>query len=90
MWSDNPLSVYAKALTTIVDGTVYYDVQTDLALRKEIQAERNRIIQKMIGEKKNGGPVRPATPSFHQVNLCGDHEGHHDMLAAADDDALTQ
>ncbi len=29
LWSDHPLSVYAKALTTIVDGTVYFDRQQD-------------------------------------------------------------
>ena len=25
LWSDNPLSIYAKALYTIVDGIIYFD-----------------------------------------------------------------
>ena len=25
VWSDNPLSIYAKSLYTIVDGTIYFD-----------------------------------------------------------------
>jgi len=52
LWSDHPLSIYAKPLKTIVDGIVYYDVERDIMLRKNIIQERNRLIQKMLGEKK--------------------------------------
>ncbi len=34
LWSDNPLSIYANALYTIVDGTIYFDREHDLQLRK--------------------------------------------------------
>lgn len=64
LWSDNPLSIYAKALKTIVDGTIYYDVDRDLELRAYIQKERQRIITKMINEKKAGGAVVPARRPF--------------------------
>jgi imidazolonepropionase-like amidohydrolase len=30
LWSDNPLSIYAKAEKTIVDGIIYYDIDRDL------------------------------------------------------------
>ncbi|MBS1934602.1 MAG: amidohydrolase family protein, partial [Bacteroidetes bacterium] len=83
LWSDNPLSIYAKALKTIVDGIVYYDVDHDAAMRKYISQERNRLIQKMIAEKKSGGSVMPARPSFQVILSCGDHD-HHDGLITID------
>lgn len=83
VWSDNPLSIYAKADQTIVDGIVYFDRARDLELRKKIAAERNRLVQKMLGEKKGGAPVTPATPSFQTVLSCGDHD-HHDGLITID------
>jgi hypothetical protein len=83
LWSDNPLSIYAKPLKTIVDGTVYFDADRDLAARKYISDERNRLVQKMLGEKKSGGSIAPATPSFQILLSCGDH-GHHDGLITVD------
>ncbi|MDQ2751595.1 MAG: amidohydrolase family protein, partial [Bacteroidota bacterium] len=62
VWSDNPLSIYAKPLYTIVDGTVYFDSAKDAQMRKVIAAERLRIINKMNGEKKDGKPAQPAQP----------------------------
>ena len=83
VWSDNPLSIYAKAEQTIVDGIVYFDRTRDQELRKKIATERNRLVQKMLGEKRNGGPVQPATPSYQFILSCGDH-GHHDGLITVD------
>ena len=40
LWSDNPLSVYAKANKTIVDGIIYFDRERDLELRKQISAKK--------------------------------------------------
>ena len=54
LWTDNPLSIYAKAQTTIVDGIVEFDMGRDMQLRQKIKEERNRLIQKIIGEKKSG------------------------------------
>lgn len=83
LWSDNPLSIYAKAEKTIVDGIVYFDSERDAMLRKQIAAERNRLIQKMVAEKRTGAPMAPATPSFHIELSCGDHS-HHDGLLTID------
>jgi imidazolonepropionase-like amidohydrolase len=83
LWSDHPLSIYAKSIATIVDGTVYYDAEHDAALRKGIREERNRLVQKMLSEKKSGNPVQPATPSFQVLLSCGDHD-HHDGLITVD------
>jgi adenine deaminase len=90
VWSDNPLSIYAKAEKTIVDGIVYFDRDRDAQLRKQIVTERNRLVQKMLSEKKTGAPTTPATPSFQVLLGCGDHGTHNDGLVTVeldDDDA---
>ena len=76
LWSDHPLSIYAKAEKTIVDGIIYFDREKDKQLREDILKERNRLIQKMIGAKKGGDKTGPAIPSFRERNYCEDD--HHD------------
>jgi len=70
LWSDHPLSIYAKSLYTIVDGTIYFDREKDQQLQQQIAAERTRLIQKMIGAKKGGEKTGPAVPSFSEMNYC--------------------
>lgn len=69
LWTANPLSVYARPVKTIVDGTVYFDVERDAEMQKEVAMERNRLIQKMIVAKKGGSaakkPVRKVKPDVH-------------------------
>jgi len=79
LWSDNPLSIYARAEKTMVDGIIYYDIERDALLRQQIKTERARLINKMLSEKKGGGSVGPATPSFRHINSCGEND-HHDGL----------
>ena len=70
LWSENPLSVYSKPEKTIVDGTIYFDLEKDAQLRKLLAAERNRLIQKMIAAKKEGAKTGPALVTFDIVNEC--------------------
>jgi len=69
LWSDNPLSIYAKAEMTLVDGICYYSLEKDRALRNDILLERQRIIQKMILAKQNGEKVEKKIsaddPDYH-------------------------
>jgi imidazolonepropionase-like amidohydrolase len=74
LWSGHPLSIYSKALYTLVDGTVYFDREKDAKMRKEIAAERNRLIQKMISDAKSGSPTVSARPTPQVVLHCEDHE----------------
>ncbi len=80
LWTDNPLSIYAKSLYTIVDGTVFFDRAKDAEKSKAIATERAKLIQKMLGEKKAGALMRPAMPSYQTILSCGDHD-HEDHLA---------
>ena len=85
VWSDHPLSIYAKSEKTIVDGIVYFDRDKDVQLRKELTAERNRLVQKMMGEKRAGSPMAPATPSYVTLLNCGDHDHSHGLLTIEKD-----
>ena len=80
VWSDDPLSIYAKSLYTIVDGTIYFDRAKDAEMQKWVDNERTRLIRKMNGEKRSGAPVIPATPSYQLIMTCSDHGHSHGLL----------
>lgn len=58
IWSDNPLSIYARAEKTFVDGIAYWDMERDAQVRNEQKAERARLIQKMKDSKAKGGKTQ--------------------------------
>ena len=78
LWSDNPLSIYAKSLYTIVDGVIYFDREKDAEARKAVAAEKARLVQKMLGDKRAGAPTRPAMASLQTTLQCADHDDHDD------------
>ncbi|HEV7780417.1 MAG TPA: amidohydrolase family protein [Chitinophagaceae bacterium] len=80
VWSDSPLSIYAKSLYTIVDGTVYFDRQKDEQMQKDVDAERSRLVKKLTGEKRSGTPTIPAQPSYQIMHSCSDHGHSHGLL----------
>jgi imidazolonepropionase-like amidohydrolase len=88
LWSDNPLSIYAKAMYTVVDGTVLFDREKDMAMRNQVKAERQRLIQKMIGEKREGRPTIPAQPSYKYIHTCLDHGHKLGMLEIEEEEEL--
>jgi imidazolonepropionase-like amidohydrolase len=80
VWSDHPLSIYAKSLYTIIDGTIYFDRKKDEQMQLMVDAEKNRLVRKMNGEKRSGGPVVPAQPSYQIMFSCSDHQHSHGLL----------
>ncbi len=48
IWSGDPLSTYTRAEQTWIEGARYFDLETDRTLRKEVQAERQRLIQHIL------------------------------------------
>ncbi|MFY0253634.1 amidohydrolase family protein [Chitinophaga sp. 30R24] len=84
LWSNEPLSIYAKAEKTIVDGIVEFDRDTDLQLRKRIAEERNRLIQKLLAEKKKGTPTQKASFAPDEMYHCEDLQGGHQEGIGAD------
>ena len=77
VWSDNPLSIKAKVEYTIVDGKVLFDSKLDREMRIMNQAEKARIISKMLSEKKSGEKTRlfrkKKNGHFH-CNTIGEEE----------------
>ena len=75
IWSGNPLSTYAKAEQTWIDGRRYFDLDTDRRLREEAAAERSRLMTAALRAPRTppGGPPgggRPAAPAvIDQVDL---------------------
>jgi imidazolonepropionase-like amidohydrolase len=80
LWTDNPLSVYARVQQTLVDGVVFYDAQKDAAMRLQIENERTRLINKLLEEKAGGAATTPAKPSFRQHRSCGFGHANHSIL----------
>ncbi len=85
VWSSNPLSINAIVEQTIVDGAVYYDKDTDALLQQKNQAEKARIISKMLDA--NSTPDAKTQPFFkrkkghYHCNTLGEElsteENHH-------------
>ena len=73
LWTDHPMSIYAKAEKTIIEGTVYFDLETDKAKREAIKAERSKLVNMMLAEKNGGGktraPKRKENRYFHCESL---------------------
>ena len=69
LWNNNPLSIYAKAEKTIIEGVVYYDVEKDKLQRVAIAKERNELIGQLLQEKNKGAntqePKRKEKKEYH-------------------------
>ncbi len=74
LWTDNPLSIYAKVNTTIIDGQIYYDKDEDVKLREANNKERARIIAKLIAEKNKGAKVVKPQPKKQNHFHCDSEE----------------
>lgn len=59
LWSDNPLSIYAKAERTVIDGVTYFDINRDAKLRKELKQEKNELTTLMLQAKNKGLKTKP-------------------------------
>ncbi|TPG41525.1 amidohydrolase family protein [Flavobacterium pectinovorum] len=70
LWSDNPLSIYAKAEKTIVDGVVYFDIEKDAEKQVAITKERSLLIGQMLQEKNKGMNTQPPTKKEKKEYHC--------------------
>lgn len=72
LWTDNPLSIYARADKTFIDGVCLFDRVRDEQQREVIRQERNRLIQKLLSAKAAGKPTQPAIYQKKKHYHCGD------------------
>jgi urease alpha subunit len=70
LWTNHPLSIYAKADKTIIDGIIYYDAERDVELRKKAAQERARLISKMIDAKNGGSFTQKSVSKANFVHKC--------------------
>ncbi|UOR03842.1 amidohydrolase family protein [Hymenobacter aerilatus] len=70
LWNEHPLSVYAKAERTFVDGRQMFSLEEDQQLRDQMQRERLRIIQKMVSARKSGAPAQEVAARTNSHYTC--------------------
>ncbi|HQU77022.1 MAG TPA: amidohydrolase family protein, partial [Chitinophagales bacterium] len=69
LWNDNPLSVYARAEKTFIDGRLYYDREEEARKQSAMQAERRRLVDRAANAGKKGERTSPVIiiqePEYH-------------------------
>lgn len=70
LWSDHPLSIYAKAEKTIIDGTVYFDIERDAQLRETMEKEKNELTTMMLQAKHKGLKTKPIEKKEKELLHC--------------------
>ena len=70
LWSHHPLSIYAKAEKTLIEGVTYFDIERDKKMRTAIQSERNHLIEMMLKEKNKGMKTQPIKKKDKQLLHC--------------------
>ncbi|WP_418603000.1 amidohydrolase family protein [Hwangdonia sp.] len=78
LWSDHPLSVYAKAEKTIIEGVTYFDLKQDEAKRTKIKDEKSTLINMMMQAKNKGLKTQPIKKKVKEHLHCDsiDNEEH--------------
>ncbi|MFD2247131.1 amidohydrolase family protein [Pontibacter ruber] len=74
LWNNHPLSIYARAEKTFVDGIAYYDLERDTQMREQLEKERVRLIQKMLNAKSSGAKTQAPVTRKASVLHCEDVE----------------
>jgi imidazolonepropionase-like amidohydrolase len=62
IWSGHPLSTFTRAEQTWIEGRKYFDIERDAELRAAAEAERSRLIQKIL-EDDLAEPDMPDGPA---------------------------
>ena len=70
LWSTNPMSVSAVAEKTIIDGTLYFDIERDKKLREQVKEKRNELENMMLAAKNKGLKTQPAKKKEDQQMNC--------------------
>ena len=74
IWNDNPLSSYASCEQTWIEGTNYFNKERDTAMREQIAAERNMLIQKILAsdDTDEDKPMKPKGDWHNHTYSCSD------------------
>lgn len=80
LWSNNPMSIYAKANKTFVDGRLLFDRDKQVEIEKLVSENRDRIIKKI---NESDGPKMPAMSSVNKHMQCDSITGYEHLMGAA-------
>ena len=64
------MSIKAIAEKTIIEGTVYFDIEKDAEMRKTMQQEKNKLTTMMLAEKNKGLKTKEPTKKEKQHMHC--------------------
>ncbi|WP_282044004.1 amidohydrolase family protein [Winogradskyella flava] len=76
LWSDHPLSVYAKAEKTIIEGVTYFDIERDKQMREAIKKEKSELINLMLQDKNKGLKTQPVKKKEKELLHCDSMDKH--------------
>ncbi|MCJ7467756.1 MAG: amidohydrolase family protein [Maribacter sp.] len=70
LWTDNPLSVAAKAEKTLIEGATYFDLMKDKEQRDAVKKEKSELINMMLKAKAGGGDAMGPRPKNKERFNC--------------------
>jgi len=70
LWTDHPLSIYAKAEKTIIEGVTYFDLKRDELMRDAIMREKSDLINEMLKAKNKGLKTQPIKKKEKELLHC--------------------
>jgi imidazolonepropionase-like amidohydrolase len=76
LWSDHPLSIYAKAEKTIIEGVTYFDIERDRQMREAIKKEKSELVNLMLQEKNKGLKTQPVKKKEKVLLHCDSMDSH--------------
>ncbi|GGI58103.1 periplasmic amidohydrolase [Winogradskyella haliclonae] len=76
LWSDHPLSIYAKAEKTIIEGVTYFDLEKDKQMREAIKKEKSELINRMLQDKNKGLKTQPVKKKEKKLLHCDSMDNH--------------
>ena len=70
LWSGHPMDIGSKAEKTMIEGKIYFDLETDALMRKRIAEEKGKLIDLLLEEKSKGSPTQKAKKKESRINHC--------------------
>lgn len=70
LWSHHPMSIYAKAEKTLIEGITYFDIDRDKQLREKIKNEKSELTTLMLQAKNKGLKTKPIEKKVKEHFHC--------------------
>ncbi|MEO5787925.1 amidohydrolase family protein [Gelidibacter sp.] len=70
LWTDHPLSIYAKAEKTIIEGVTFFDLKRDEMIREKVKQEKSQLINEMLQAKNKGLKTQPIKKTEKELMHC--------------------